>query len=111
MGDTCRGEGKGKEGRHEGGREGGKCMCMYERDKIVDLHAQSVKEREAGEGDGGRGRRGGREGEGEEDGESVRERERQENGERINGIQPLTLHRTVAMNSSLAGDTQKNTDM
>ena len=26
-------------------------------------------------------------------------------------IQPLTLHSTVAMNSFLAGDTQKNTDM
>ena len=69
MGDTCRGEGKERRvGIREGGREESVCACMREIKLIVDLHAQSVKEREAGEGDGGRGGGGGREGEGREGG-------------------------------------------
>ena len=52
----------------EGGREESVCVCMREIKLIVDLHAQLVKERGVGEGDGGRGGGGGREGEGREGG-------------------------------------------
>ena len=41
-------------GMREGGREESVCACMREIKLIVDLHAQLVKERGAGEGDGGR---------------------------------------------------------